>query len=102
MKIKVFTHDPAFFLSNSTGGAITRVLLLEGNWFINIAVIFVFPSPTTSEIKTPPYSSKIFFALRTACSWYSNLLNPSGVWSIYNSPVSFNSLLKVRTLEKNS
>src|SRR3989344_8654952 len=71
-----FFQEPGLFSSSNIGGANTRIP--PSNCLASIAEIYVFPKPTTSERKTPPYSSRLFLALSTDCSWYSNFLNLSG------------------------
>ena len=57
-------QEPGFSLSKILGGAMTTDL--PSSSCASIAEIYVFPSPTTSEIKTPPYSSSFIFASLTA------------------------------------
>ena len=61
---KTLFHEPGVFFSNKTGGAIIRERPSSSPE--SIAAIYVFPKPTTSERKTPPYSSKTLFAFDTA------------------------------------
>lgn len=49
---KTFFQEPGLLRSISLGGAITMVR--PPNSLISLAVVYVFPRPTTSDIKQPP------------------------------------------------